>query len=197
MIRPGWFAGAAALVVAVGTFAITGSAQAVGVAAPVIPAAPVPPTPAPLVNDISCGSPSTNSLGFTPHLTLVNQLTTVQRTTAYRPCSSFAFPAITSGYESQTFSFGDDCTMVLLPGSPTFTITWNTTQTTTIAASRTATLSGNTLTVNFAGTVTGGLFAGSNVRQTFKASTPELVSCLAGTGRLPFILSDVTLQIWH
>lgn len=189
MIRKGWIASAAAVLITAGTFAIATSAQA----KPLTPAAPSPAA----VTDVRCDRPSTNALGFTPALTLVNQPTVIQRTTAYRACVSSATTNINSGYEFGSFSFGDDCTMVLLNGSATYTITWNNNATTTFTAAKTVTLSGTTLTVVFNGTVTSGLFTGSTVKQVFTANTPELVQCLTANGKLPFILSDVSLNIFH
>lgn len=190
MIRKGWIASAAAVLITAGTFAIATSAQA----KPLTPAAPAPAA----VTDVRCDRPSTNALGFTPALTLTNQPTVIQRTTAYRACSTATGINITSGYEFGSFSFGDDCTMVLLNGTATYNITWNNNATTTFTATKTVTFSStNVLTVVFNGTVTAGLFTGSTVKQVFTAVTPELAQCLSGNGKLPFILSDVSLTIFH
>src|SRR5512139_1309987 len=99
-------------------------------------------TAAPLVT-LQCGSPSTNAIGFTPALTLVTQPTLVDRTTAYRNCSAAAFPLIHSGYEHRSFTIPDDCLLMLnATGTANFTITWNTSQTSNLFVSRSATLSG-------------------------------------------------------
>lgn len=159
-------------------------------------AAAATPSPVPtFAIDIKCDG--SNVITFTPPLTLVNQPTTVNRTTKYNPCSSPTAPAVTSGLESRTFTLGDDCTMVLASGTVNFTITWNTGQTTTFTANRTASISGTTLTVTFTGTVTAGLFAGSSVRQVFTGSAVDLINCLNGTGRLSSLTSSVSLIIYH
>lgn len=185
---------AAALVAAGTLFAIVSSGQANArplQAAPPTATATVAPAIA-----LSCGAPSTNTFGFTPALTLTTQPTVVQRTTAYRKCSAPAFPNIRSGYETKTNNIMDDCVVMLqATGTATFAITWNTSQTTTFVVSRSATLSGNVLTITFTGTVTAGLFVGRSVRQVFKADATELVQCLSGTGQVPFLISDVTLTI--
>lgn len=146
---------------------------------------------------LQCGAPSTNAIGFTPPLTLVTQSTVVDRTTAYRNCSAPSVPAIRSGYEHRSFTIPDDCVIMLTAsGNANFTITWNNSQTSNLFVSRNATLSGNTLTVVYTGTVNAGLFNGRSVRQVFKADATELNQCLAGTGQVPFLIHDVTLTIY-
>lgn len=185
--------GGVTLVTAV--FAVISSAQATpNRAAPTT--TPVTATAAPLVA-LQCGAPSTNAFGFTPHLSLVTQPTTIQRTTAYRKCSAPAFPKITSGHEHKTNNIMDDCQIMLFAGGTAqYAITWNTTQTSTLTVQRSATLSGNTLTVSFTGSVTAGLFTGRRARQIFTADATELIDCLNGTGKLPFLISDVSLTIY-
>jgi hypothetical protein len=123
--------------------------------------------------------------------------TAIQRTTTYRRCTAPAFPNIRSGYNSIQFNINDSCAlMVATGGTSGFTITWNTTQTTTFVASRSTSLVGNVFTTSYSGTVTAGLFLGRSVRQVFTADATELVQCLAGTGTVvPFLISDVVLQI--
>jgi hypothetical protein len=175
--------------------AIVFSAQATAQPVDAVPTA-ITATAAPLVR-MQCGSPSTNTMGFQPYLSLITQPTQIQRTTAYRNCSAPGFPNIRSGYETKTNFINDDCVVMLLGGgNATFNIIWNTTQTTTFVGARTANLSGNTFTVTYTGNVTAGLFTGSGVRQVFKADATEINKCLAGTGLVPFTISDVTLTIF-
>jgi len=179
------------LVVAVATSVNANAAPPVVAATPIATA-----TIAPLVS-LQCGAPSTNAIGFTPPLTLVTQTTTVDRTTAYRNCNAPAFPAIRSGYEHRSFTIPDDCIIMLTAtGNANFTITWNTSQTSNLFVSRSATLSGNTLTVVYTGTVNAGLFLNRAVRQVFTADATELNQCLAGTGQVPFLIHDVKLTIF-
>jgi hypothetical protein len=174
--------------------AVTTSVQASPVAPQATPIATA--TAAPLVS-LTCTSPSTNAIGFNPPLTLITQSTAVDRTTAYRNCSAPGFPAIREGYEHRAFTIPDDCNIMLgSPGPANFTITWNTGQTSNLFVNRTATISGNTLTVSYSGTVNAGLFLNRAVRQTFTGSAIELNACLAGTGQVPFLLADVKLTIF-
>ncbi|GIH06466.1 hypothetical protein Rhe02_45330 [Rhizocola hellebori] len=159
-------------------------------------AAPPVPTAAPLVS-MQCGAPSVNTFGFQPYLSLVTQFTTVQRTTAYRKCTGPGFPAIHSGYDTRTVNLNDDCVIMLTStGTANFNIIWNTTQTTTFTANRSATLVGNVFTITFIGQVTAGLFVGRRVKQVFTADATELNQCLAGAGVVPFLISDVVLTIF-
>ncbi|MEV4413430.1 hypothetical protein [Catellatospora sp. NPDC049609] len=150
------------------------------------------------VLDVSCTSPnSTNVITFSPPLTLVNQPTVVSRSTSYQPCRAPRWPNLTHGKEAKTITMLDDCTMVLGTLNVNFTITWNTGQTTTVSAVRTASLSGSNLVVTFNGTVTAGLFLGSNVNQVFVGSGVDLINCLAGRGSVQSIVSRVQLTITH
>lgn len=173
-----------ARVVAVAVLALAGG---------LVSAAPASASPA----QVYCNAPSVNLLTFTPPLTLVNQPTQVDRKTAYEACTSPTVPEITSGKSVLSLTMLDDCTMVLAPSTVSFTITWNTGRTSTIKATRTATLSGNTLTVDFAGSVTAGLFTGSLVQQQYVGSGTELIACLNGVGRLSGLKSAVSLLIYH
>ena len=194
MIRSARKRGLAALlsvgVLLAGTvFTVMTSSQATALAAPV-------PPPASAV-ELRCDAPSTNGFGFAPHLSLVTQMTQIQRTTIYRGCSAPAFPNIRSGHEHKTNNLMDDCNIMLnATGNANFAITWNTGQTSTLGVTRSSFLSGTTLTVSFTGTVTAGLFAGRRVRQVFTADATELIACLNGTGKLPILVSDVSLTIY-
>jgi hypothetical protein len=120
-----------------------------------LPATPVP-VPVPMVIDVSCTPPSTDTLTFTPPLTLVQQPTTITKVTRYNPCMAPQVPNLTNGVLSTTSFLNDACPMVLLSGTVVQNITWNTGQTTQMTLSRTAMISGSTLTVSFVGTVTAG-----------------------------------------
>jgi hypothetical protein len=165
---------------------------------PAITATPITATPAPIfVTDVKCSPPSSDVLQFTPPLSPVLQPTVVQKQTFYRPCTAPANPNLTSGTLSTTSTLNDMCSMVLLGGLVTQTITWNTGQTTTMSLNRTATITGTTLTVKFTGTVIAGLFTGSQASQTYTASAVELINCLNGAGTVAFIVSQVNLRIYH
>jgi hypothetical protein len=149
------------------------------------------------VIDANCVPPSSNVLTFNPPLSMVLTPTMVRRTFKYSPCRSQTDPDLVSGFSDVTFTINDMCPMLLAPGTANITITWNTGQTTTFTASRTATISGTSLIVNFTGTVTAGQFLGSNVQQQLVGSAVDLQNCLAGVGRVRAITSRVNLLISH
>ncbi|MBB5867142.1 hypothetical protein F4553_000521 [Allocatelliglobosispora scoriae] len=159
--------------------------------------APVSAAPTPGIN---CNPPSSNLLTFTPPLTSTLQPTTIVKQTTYKPCVSQSNPNVISGTSNVTFNMMDDCTMLMLTGSTTFTILWNTGQTSTITATRSPMLvgtpPGSQFVVNFTGTVTAGLWAGLNAKQQFKGSGDDLFNCLYRGGRLQSLKSSVTLAIF-
>jgi hypothetical protein len=183
-----------AVVAVAGTLLIAAPAQAATIHAAAVPVTPVP---VPMVIDVSCVPPSTDTLTFTPPLTLVVQPTTITKVTRYNPCMAPAVPNLTSGVLSTTSFLNDACPMVLLSGTVVQNITWNTGQTSQLTLSRTASITGTTLTVNFLGTVTAGLFLGSNVKQIYTASAIDLINCLNGLGVVKSIVSRVNLTIYH
>lgn len=139
----------------------------------------------------------TNAFGFNPPLTLVNQYTVIDRTTTYEQCDAPALPNIRSGYAYKRFGFMDDCRlMVQATGTANYDITWNTSQTSRFTGSRSASLSGTTLTVKFHGSITAGLYAGHRAIQVFTTDATELVACLNGRGRVPFTIARVSFVIY-
>jgi hypothetical protein len=145
---------------------------------------------------VTCVPPSSAATTYTPPVTLTPQNVTISSTTQYGPCTSLSHPAITSGIRARTTTDpGQTCLDLLESGSLTFTITWNTGQTSTISAKRTSTLAGTTLIVTNTGTVTSGLFTGSTVVQTNTGAAPDVLLCTAGLGTVSSTYAAVTLEI--
>ncbi|MFI9005860.1 hypothetical protein ACIGNX_01335 [Actinosynnema sp. NPDC053489] len=148
------------------------------------------------VLDVTCTPPGSETTTYTPPLTTAPQAVTISSSTQYGPCASLSNPAITSGTRSRTTSDPEQtCLDLLDTGSSTYTITWNTGQTTTISANRTATVVGAALVITFTGTVTSGLFTGSTVVQTNTGPSADVLLCTAGLGTVPGIYAVVTLEI--
>ncbi|MFI9005856.1 hypothetical protein ACIGNX_01315 [Actinosynnema sp. NPDC053489] len=148
------------------------------------------------VLDVTCIPPSSQSATYTPPLTATSQNVTVSVTTQYGPCASLSNPAITSGSRTRTLSSpGLSCLDLLGSGSTTFTITWNTGQTSTVASNFTATTVGAALVVTDTGTVTSGLFTGSTVVQTLTGPAADVLLCTAGLGTVSGIYAAATLEI--
>ncbi|MEU4449308.1 hypothetical protein AB0K14_38260 [Actinosynnema sp. NPDC050801] len=124
------------------------------------------------------------------------QTVTISVTAQYGPCVSPSNPAITSGSRTYTGQEpGRSCLDLLDSGSFTFTVTWNTGQTSTVSANDTSTIVGAALVVTATGTVTSGLFAGSSVVQVTTGPATDVLLCTAGLGTVAGIYSLTTLEI--
>ncbi len=156
------------------------------------PAAPVSAG----VADVTCIPPSSQTDTYAPPLSMTPQDVTVGSTTQYGPCVSLSNPAITSGSRARTLLIpGRTCLDLLNSGSTTYTITWNTGQTSTVSSNFTSTTVGAALVVTDTGTVTSGLFAGSTVVQVLTGPATDVLLCTAGLGTVSSIYSVVTLEI--
>ncbi|MFE9750166.1 hypothetical protein ACFYOT_35095 [Saccharothrix saharensis] len=148
------------------------------------------------VLDVTCTPPSSQIDTFTPPLTLAPQNVTVGIKAQYGPCVSLSNPALTSGSTDVTALVpGLSCLDLLQSGALTFTILWNTGQTSTISSSYTVTIAGAALVVTRTGTVTSGLFAGSAVLQVITGPATDVLLCTAGLGTVSSTYSVVTLEI--
>ncbi|WP_306750076.1 hypothetical protein [Saccharothrix yanglingensis] len=148
------------------------------------------------VLDVTCTPPSSQSTTFTPPLTVTPQNTVVSVTGQYGPCVSLSNPAITSG--SRTYigqEPGRSCLDLLDSGPATFTITWNTGQTSTVSANSTSTIVGAAVVVTVTGTVTSGLFVGSSVVQIITGPAADVLLCTLGLGTVAGIYALATLEI--
>ncbi len=148
------------------------------------------------VLDVTCTPPSSQNTTYTPPLTMAPQDVTVGGAAQFGPCASLSNPAITSGSSALTAPVrGFSCLELLNGGSFTFTITWNTGQTSTISANYSATIAGAALVITRTGTVTSGLFAGSTVLQVLTGPAADVLLCTAGLGTVSSVYSLTTLEI--
>ncbi|PSL52505.1 hypothetical protein B0I31_113178 [Saccharothrix carnea] len=148
------------------------------------------------VLDVTCTPPSSQNDTFTPPLTVTPRDVTVGITSQLGPCVSLSNPAITSGaINFSALVRGLSCLDLLQSGSITYTIVWNTGQTSTISANYTVTIVGAALVVTRTGTVTSGLFAGSTVLQVITGPATDVLLCILGLGTVSSTYSLVTLEI--
>lgn len=146
--------------------------------------------------DVTCLPTSSQTASFSPPLTLAPKPTTVTASTQYGPCTSTSVPGLTSGSRSATIPYPALSCLDLLTSAPlTFTITWNTGQTSTISGSTTVTTAGAALIVTITGNVTAGLFTGDSVVQTITGPSTAVTLCTLGLGTVPSIDALVTLAI--
>lgn len=146
--------------------------------------------------DATCTPPTSTVVAFNPALTATPHTTTVTVATQYGPCISASTPTLTSGTAGfQANAPGWNCQQLLQAFPSTFTITWNTGQTSTISGNATATIVGGALVYTLTGTVTSGLFTGDTVLQTSTAPATNILLCTLGLGSVSTLYSLVTLEI--
>jgi hypothetical protein len=105
-------------------------------------------------------------------------------------------PGLTAGSRSATFPYPSrSCLDLLDSETVTFTINWNTGQTSTITGNTSVTIVGAALIVTITGNVTEGLFAGDSVVQTVTGPSTDITLCTLGLGSVSSIYSLVTLEI--
>ena len=143
--------------------------------------------------DVTCAG--SDSITFTPPLTLAPQTVTISASTQYGPCTSSSVPGLTAGSRSFTINATRSCLDLLNSAPVTFTITWNTGQQSTVSGNATASHVGAALVVTITGNVTAGLFAGDSVVHTATGPATNTVLCTAGLGTVSSIYSLVTLEI--
>jgi hypothetical protein len=146
--------------------------------------------------DLTCTAPSSEATTYNPPLTLTPQDVTFSSTVQYGPCVSLSLPDINSGSRSlQVLTPDRSCLTLLETAVSTFTIIWNTGETSTISGSRTATVVGAALVVTITGNVTSGVFAGDSVVQISTGPATDILACTLGLGTVDSVYSTVTLEI--
>lgn len=158
----------------------------------VIPAAPASAG----VLDMTCTPPTSVLNSYSPALTLAPQTVTVTTTALYGPCVSLSQPAITSGTRSATVTTTTSCADLLGPGTFTYTITWNTGQTSTLSTNYTRVAAGALYTVTATGVVTAGVFAGDTVLVNYTGPSTDITLCTLGIATVSNIYLPLgTLEI--
>lgn len=134
------------------------------------------------VLDMTCTPPTSVLNSYSPPLTLAPQTVTVSTTALYGPCVSLSQPAITSGTRSASATTTTSCADLLGPGTFTYTITWNTGQTSTLSTNYTRVAAGGVYTVTATGVVTAGVFAGDTVLVNYTGISTDITLCTLGLG---------------
>jgi hypothetical protein len=159
----------------------------------------LPPLAAPAsagVLDVTCIPPSSETVTINPALTMTPQTVTVTVSTQYAPCTSLSVPALTSGSRQAQFtSPGRSCLTLLDSASVTYTITWNTGQTSTVSGNSTFNMVGAVMVVTITGSVTSGLFTGDTVIQTVTGPATDITTCTLGLGTVSNLFGLMTLEI--
>ena len=147
------------------------------------------------VLDVTCAPPSSNLNSYDPPMTNAPQVVSVSTTALYGPCVSLSQPAITSGSRTAGFTTTASCLDLLEPGTITYTVTWNTGQSSTITSNYTAAAAGAVLTIVATGVVTSGLFAGDAVVTNFTGPAADVTLCTLGLGTVSDIYTVGALEI--
>jgi hypothetical protein len=147
------------------------------------------------VLDATCTPPSSNTVTYNPPLTLTPSNVQITGSTSYGPCVSLSVPGLTSGSTAAQATGTRSCLSLLGASPRTFTITWNTGQTSTLSGNQSSTIVGAALVVAFTGTVTSGLFTGDTVLHTITGPATDVTLCTLGLGTVSSIYSTVTLEI--
>ncbi|NUR74110.1 MAG: hypothetical protein HOU81_25155 [Hamadaea sp.] len=145
--------------------------------------------------DVTCLPPSSNVNSYSPPLTNQPQPVTASTTALYGPCTSVSHPAITSGSRTATVPLTASCLDLLGSGTLTYTITWNTGQTSTITSNFTRTVVGAVYEILATGTVTAGVFAGDSVVTDFTGPSTDITLCTLGLGTVSSVYNVGTLEI--
>ncbi|MEU0664336.1 hypothetical protein [Streptomyces lavendulocolor] len=133
---------------------------------------------------------------YTPPLTSTPQPSTTNTSALYGPCVSQSNPALTQGSRKASVSFASrSCLDLLDSTSVSFTIQWNTGQSSTVAGNASTTIVGASRVLVVTGNVTAGLFAGDSFVQTAIAPATDITLCTLGLGSVSSLYSVVTLEI--
>jgi hypothetical protein len=119
-----------------------------------------------------------NSLTYSPAVTATPQTVTLTAQTTFGTCVSLTHPSIVSGtVPANSVTTTSSCNQLLGTASPTFTITWNTGQTSTLTANTYTDKVDGQPVVILLGSITSGLFAGATVTEQ-TVLTGDLTACL-------------------
>ncbi len=130
--------------------------------------------------DLVCAG--TQTVTYSPGLTLVPTSQTITVQAIYSPCVSASQPAVTAGQAGVTTHEVRSCLDVAEPGGATRFITWNTGQTSTFLYNAIVNTVGGNTVVTLTGTITAGLFAGDSAVQVIVGPTLDTLSCLIPPG---------------
>lgn len=145
---------------------------------------------------ITCTPPSSASLTYNPPLTTSLQTVTISASWQYGPCVSTSHPSITSGTLQASGPVPNVNCLSLLGSRPaTYTITWNTGQTSTLSGNIVVIHAGATLISTTTGTVTAGVFAGSTFVHTIVYPSHNILLCNLGLGTVSSLYGQITLAI--
>lgn len=133
-------------------------------------------TSASALTQVTCNG--VNSLTYSPAVTNTPQTVTLTAQTTFGLCVSLTHPSIVSGtVAANNVTTTISCNQLVGTASPTFTITWNTGQTSTLTGNTYVDKVDGQPVVILLGSITSGLFAGATVTEQ-TVLTGDLTACL-------------------
>lgn len=126
----------------------------------------------------------TETIDFSPGLTLTPKATTIALTVDLATCTGISDPPVTSSFLQIAPTFSASCLGpvdgLLIP--ITVVYTWNTGDTSTIHVTATGTRAGAVQVITAVGEIIDGLFAGASVVTVQTLPIPSVLHCLAPPG---------------
>ncbi|MDQ2589160.1 hypothetical protein [Saccharothrix yanglingensis] len=157
---------------------IRGSLIAVALIASSLLFSPSPSQAAP--GDLTCTE--NESVSYSPGLLTTRRSVDVSVDNVLS-CTSLTDPAVTGGrVRAVVRGLDRSCTDLAASGSGSYTITWNTGETSTIGYTRSANYVLGTLVIVESGTVTAGKFTGDSVTHVVELLNLNLLACLSEPG---------------
>lgn len=151
------------------------------------------------LSDLACLPLHSNgSITYSPPLSNTPQTVAFYLSRSYQSCMSLSNPAITSGTSASSGFLEASCGVLLSDGPFSFTVTWNTGQTSQFEGTFASTHVAGILTGATTGaTVTAGVFAGSSLSHvnTFPLSDADLLQCELGQSTISGFSGPLTLAI--
>ncbi|MET9254951.1 hypothetical protein ACGFZL_12090 [Streptomyces sp. NPDC048182] len=133
------------------------------------------------LDTLNCTSSSTTT--YSPPITTTPAASTRTINQTYGPCvGTGAAAPITGGTHSSTNTTTRSCLQLLSTATVSWTIHWNTGQSSTVTAQRVSNLAGAVFTNTFTGTVTGGFLQGRSFVETMTAPSLQITACTLGQG---------------
>lgn len=144
---------------------------------------------------VACTPTSSSVATFNPPLTSTEAPTTITASRVYSPCVSALYPQLISGTSFGVRSVPRSCLDLLASSRISWTIDWNTGQSSDVVANGAVNIVGAVVTVTYTGTVVSGLFAGDTLVQQEVGPATSILECTLGLGTVSSFYATMTLVI--
>lgn len=155
----------------------------------------VGPAHADSVESVICIPPSSNRATYDPPLTTTPQTVTLSVSAHFSPCVSLTQPVSSATSTGSATIPNRTCSTLVGSSSTTFTLDWDTGDTSTISADAVSTIAGGVYSVTSTGTVTAGLFEGGTYVANYTGPALEILLCQLGLGTVSSVNTVGTVTI--